>query len=852
LPGGSKALSRRGPVLRPQEDGECDRKLPPFVLDWFAARGWTPRQHQIEVFAKARAGRSVLLIAPTGGGKTLASFLPSLSELAVQAGQGLNTLYVSPLKALAVDIARNLERPAREMGLAISIETRTGDTPPAKRQRQRHHPPDILITTPEQVALLISMPEAPRMFGSLSRVIVDELHALASSKRGALLSLGLARLKTLAPRHGRIGLSATVADVDGLRAWLEPQGKEEGVEELAALVQGAEGAAPDIAILDTDQRIPWAGHSARHSIGDIYGAIQRARMALVFVNTRSQAETIFQQLWTVNEAALPIALHHGSLDATQRRKVEAAMAAGTLRAVVSTSTLDLGIDWGAVDLVINVGAPKGASRILQRIGRANHRLEEPSRALLVPANRFEVLECEAARTAVIEGAQDTEPPARLRLDVLCQHILGVACAGPFHPDSLYAEVRGSFAYRELERALFDKAVAFVSTGGYALKGYDRYAKLRPLGDGRLRLAHPRLAQQYRLNVGTIVAAEMVKVRLVRRRRGGLQGTSALVGGRALGEVEEWFIEQLRPGDTFLFGGEVLRFEGLDGLEAMASRSSASDPMVPSYLGGRFPLSTHIAGRVRGILSDPASWGHLPPQVRNWLGVQRWKSRLPRREELLVETFPRGSRHYLVCYPFEGRLAHQTLGMLLTRRLERIGAQPMGFVASDYALSAWGLRDLSLMIAAAKLSLAELFDEDMLGDDLEAWLQESHLMKRTFRNAAIIAGLIERRSPGQEKTGRQTTFSSDLIYDVLRTHEPDHILLRAAFDDAATGLIDLGRLAHLLSRIRGRIVHQPLDAVSPLAVPVMLEIGREPVYGEADDALLEEAANELVEEAMRLL
>ncbi len=839
-------------IPSPLAGGELPAKLPQFVRDWFAARGWIPRQHQIDVFVKAGQGRSVLLIAPTGGGKTLASFLPSLSELKDKGGQGLHTLYVSPLKALAVDIARNLERPVREMGLAISIETRTGDTPPAKRQRQRHRPPDILITTPEQVALLISMPEAPRLFGTLRRVIIDELNALAASKRGALLSLGLARLQTLAPAHRRIGLSATVADVDALRAWIEPQSDDEGVQALAALVEGGSGAVPEIAILDTDQRIPWAGHSARHSIGDIYGAIERARMTLVFVNTRSQAETIFQQLWMVNEAALPIALHHGSLDATQRRKVEAAMAAGTLRAVVSTSTLDLGIDWGEVDLVINVGAPKGSSRILQRIGRANHRLEEPSRALLVPANRFEVLECEAARAAVIEGAQDTEGPAELRLDVLCQHILGVACAGPFHPDALHAEVRRSFAYRRLERALFDKAVAFVSTGGYALKGYDRYAKLKPLADGRLRLAHPRLAQQYRLNVGTIVAAEMVKVRLVRRRRGGLEGTAALVGGRVLGEVEEWFIEQLTPGDTFLFAGEVLRFEGLDGLNAMASRSSASDPMVPSYLGGRFPLSTYIAGRVRGMLADPSSWGHLPPQVRDWLKVQRWKSRLPRQEEMLVETFPRGSRHHLVCYPFEGRLAHQTLGMLVTRRLERMGAQPMGFVASDYALSVWGVRDLSSMIATGRLSLQALFDQDMLGDDLEAWLEESHLMKRTFRNVAIIAGLIERRSPGQEKTGRQTTVSSDLIYDVLRSHEPDHILLKAAFDDAASGLIDLGRLAQLLARIRGRIIHQPLDTVSPLAVPVMLEIGREPVYGEADDALLEEAANELIDEAMRLL
>jgi ATP-dependent Lhr-like helicase len=508
---------------------------------------------------------------------------------------------------------------------------------------------------------------------------------------------------------------------------------------------------------------------------------------------------------------------------------------------VCTSTLDLGIDWGNVDLVINVGAPKGSSRILQRIGRANHRFDEPSRALLVPANRFEVLECQAARAAAADGAQDTEPAAELKRDVLAQHILAIACAGPFHPGRLYDEVRSAWPYRQLSRDDFDQTVSFVATGGYALKTYERYAKLKPLPDGRLRLAHPRFAQRYRLNVGTIVEAEMVKVRLV--------GARHRAGGRMLGEVEEWFIEQLSPGDTFLFAGEVLRFEGLDDLDALASRTRASEPMVPSYQGGKFPLSTYLASRVRAILADERQWPALPAQVRDWLAMQRLKSLVPRAEEMLVETFPRNRKHYLACYPFEGRLAHQTLGMLLTRRLERLGARPMGFAATDYALTIWGLGDLSRRIAAGTLSLAALFDEDMLGDDLEAWLAESNLMKRTFRTCAIIAGLIERRSLGKEKTGRQLTVSSDLIYDVLRAHEPDHLLLKAARDDAASGLIDVHRLARLLARIKGRIVHRALDQVSPLAVPVMLEIGREPVYGEAHDALLKEAADALIEEAM---
>jgi ATP-dependent helicase Lhr and Lhr-like helicase len=297
---------------------------------------------------------------------------------------------------------------------------------------------------------------------------------------------------------------------------------------------------------------------------------------------------------------------------------------------------------------------------------------------------------------------------------------------------------------------------------------------------------------------------------------------------------------------------VLRLEGLSGLHALVSRSNAAEPMVPSYMGGKFPLSTYLAASVRRMLASPDEWRRLPGQVRDWLQAQARLSVLPGREELLVETFPRGQRHYLVCYPFEGRLAHQTLGMLLTRRLDRMGGQPMGFVANDYALSVWAARDLSLFVSTGRLSLQRLFDEDMLGDDLEAWLAESNLMKRTFKTCAVIAGLIERRYPGQEKSGRQTTVSADLIYDVLRQHEPDHLLIQAARDDASSGLIDVHRLGSLLARIRGRIVHRALDAVSPLAVPVMLEIGREAVYGEADDALLAEAADDLIATAMRLV
>jgi len=817
-----------------------DGRLPALFQDWFAARGWQPRPHQLALVGHAQAGQSVLLVAPTGGGKTLAGFLPSLIDLASKPKRSrkaaLHTLYISPLKALAVDVARNLETPVAEMGLTVRIETRTGDTPLARRARQRHCPPDILLTTPEQLALLLAHPRAPQMFENLRTVVLDELHALTNSKRGDLLALGLARLSTLVPGHRRVGLSATVKDAGPLQRFLVPQ---TGGECLSQLVLAAGGAKPEIEISTSEEYVPWAGHLARHAMGDVMAAIRGASTALIFVNTRSQAERTFQELWRINDDNLPIALHHGSLAPEQRRKVEAAMTRGALRAVVATSTLDLGIDWGAVDKVICIGAPKGAARLLQRIGRANHRLDEPSQALLVPANRFEVLECHAARAAVLAGELDGERLRAGGLDVLAQHILGTACAAPFDPAALYEEARSAAPYSALTRADFDAVTDFVATGGYALRAYDRYARLRPTPEGRLRLAHPRLAQQYRLNIGVIVEDPMVAVKLQGK------GRPAGAGGRKLGELEEYFIEQLVPGDTFVFAGDVLRFEGLREDAAYVTRATDPQAQIPSYNGGKFPLSTFLAQRVREMVSNPRVWQELPGPVQEWLAIQEARSVIPLPGQLLVETFPRAKRHYLCCYPFEGRLAHQTLGMLLTRRLERGNFRPLGFVANEYALCIWAARDMS------GVGMDALFSQDMLGDDLDAWLAESNLYKRTFRNCAIIAGLIQRRFPGQEKSGRQVTFSTDLIYDVLRAHEPDHVLLRATYADAGTGLLDIARLSDMLARVKGRIVTRRLERVSPLAVPALLEIDKHMVAGAVDEDILQENEDALIRDAMRV-
>lgn len=813
----------------------AETHLPPRFQQWFADRGWSPRAHQLAMLEKAREGRGALLIAPTGGGKTLAGFLPSLIELAERpprnAPAGVHTLYISPLKALAVDVERNLLTPIREMGLPIVAESRTGDTGESRKARQRVRPPDILLTTPEQLALFCAWEGAREYFADLSCVIIDEAHAIWPSKRGDLLALGLARLQQFAPRMRRVGLSATVDDPDLVRTWLGVDGKDS-----IDLVLGSGGAQPVVEVLVSGGRVPWAGHTAEHAMAEVYEIIKSSKTALVFVNTRFQAEFAFQRLWELNEDDLPIALHHGSLSAEQRRKVEAAMARGALRAVVCTSTLDMGIDWGDVDLVIQLAAPKGASRMVQRIGRANHRLDEPSRALFVPASRFEMLECRAAADAILENHLDGGPPRVGTLDTLAQHVMGCACSEPFDMLALYEEVRSAGPYADLTWEDFETVVDFVSTGGYALRTYDKFRRIVKNADGLWTARNAQAKQQHRMNVGAIVSPGMINIRI--------GGGKRPMGGRKIGEAEEGYFEQLTPGDTFVFAGQVWRYNSLVGADAFVTPAPNDDPKMPSWGGSKFPLSTYLASRVRQMMHDEREWTALPGDVREWLAWQKIRSAIPNEGEMLLETFPRGKRHHMVCYPFDGRLAHTTLAMLLTRRLDRLGVGPLGFVCNDYALNIWSLRPMD------GLDLDELFAQDMLGDDLEAWLDESFMMKRAFKHCALIAGLIERRHPGAEKSGRQVTFSTDLIYDVLRKHQPDHLMLRCARHDAATGMLDIARLGDMLSRVKGQIRHVALDRVSPFAVPIMLEIGRERAPGDAaGEMILAEAEEDLIAEAM---
>jgi ATP-dependent Lhr-like helicase len=796
--------------------------LPAPITAWFAARGWRIRRHQQDMLAAARAGRHALLVAPTGAGKTLAGFLPSIAELIENPREGLHSLYVSPLKALAVDVQRNLLTPIAEMGLPIRVETRTGDTPSDRKARQRARPPQMLLTTPESLSLLLSYPDSPALFAGLQTIIVDEVHAFASEKRGDLLSLSMSHLQAINLKLRRVALSATVADADAYRRWLAPGGQAEDV----ALVEGEPGAPPEVRILIPEDRVPWSGHSGRYAARQVVDEIARNRMTLVFCNTRGLAELTFQALWAENDANLPIAIHHGSLSREARRKVEAAMADGRLRGLVATASLDLGIDWGDIDCVIQMGAPKGSSRLLQRIGRANHRLDEPSRALLIPGNRFEYLEAQAALDAVAEGARDADlfrPGAR---DVLAQHIMALACAAPLDPASLLAEIRTATPFADLTAEELDAELQFIAHGGYALAAYDRFQRLRQEPDGRWRIAHPRFAQQHRLNAGIIVDQPALDIRFG--------------NGRKLGTVEESFAATLSPGDRFFFSGlslEVIRQDQSD----LIVRATARPARIPSWGGTRMAMSTHLAGRVRRFLASPQEWHRFPDDVREWLAMQQYRSVLPRPDQLLIETFPHENLHHMVIYSFEGWNAHQSLGMLLTRRMEHQGLMPVGFVANDYALAVYGLKPVP--------DPAALFSADILEDGFTQWVESSSLLKRAFRDVAVISGLIERQQPGKRKTGRQVSFSTDLIYDVLRRYEPGHLLLKAAWADARARMTDVGRLGDLIDRAANSILHIDLPHVSPLAVPVLIMIGREHVaQGEAEETILMEA-EELARVAM---
>ncbi len=798
---------------------------------WLRARGWQLFPHQREVLRIAR-DRSCVVVAPTGGGKTLCGFLPVLAELDhADPVPGLQALYLSPLKALTADVHRNLLGPLEEIGSSVRCEVRTGDTSAHRRRAQRERPPHLLLSTPESLALLLSHADASRTFGRLRYLILDEIHALADNKRGDLLALQVARLRRLRPELRVIGLSATVADPAQLQQWLRPEDPD-AVAVIDAERYGVRFRPPRIELYCPEDRLPWAGHGATHAVPAIAARIRAHRSTLVFVNTRGQAERLYQQL--VEELASapdppPIGLHHGSLEKEDRLRAEAAMARGEWRALVATSSLDLGIDWGEVDLVIQAGPPKGVARLLQRLGRSRHRLEEASQALVIPAQAMEAVEAVAAIAKVRAHQPDNDLRREGSLDVLVQFLIGRLASAPATRAELWEEVTSAGPYAALTREDFAEVLAFSRDGGYALGAYPDFQRIREDEEGCLSLRDARVARQHRMNIGTIVGYPLLRVQVGR--------------GKGIGEVEERFVQQLRPGQCFRFAGRVLRFEGIRDGTVKTSPARSTAAVIPAFAGGRLPLSASLAREVRAILADRARWDSLPAQVERWLRKQAERSAVPGWDEWLVETFPRAGRYYLVIHPFAGRAAHQTLGLLLSRRLESLGAEPTAFVANDYAVAVQSLQD-----PLPTEDPSTLLSPDILEAEVEEWMADSYLLKRTFREVALVSGLIDRTYPGRKKTGRQVTFSSDLIYEVLRRYEPHHFLLRTTEREARRGLVAWDRLAEELRAVDNRYRLQRLDRVSPFAVAPVLEVGQEPVDGSALDRLLDLREEEVLAEA----
>ncbi|MEC7252331.1 MAG: ligase-associated DNA damage response DEXH box helicase [Pseudomonadota bacterium] len=795
--------------------------LPQKFQNWINKRNWGLHTHQIDVLTNSDR-KSQLLIAPTGSGKTLSGFLPTLIELDRVNFSGLHTVYVSPLKALAADIKRNLMIPIEEMDLNIRVEDRTGDTTAKTKRRQRIDPPQILLTTPESLALLISFPEANALFANLERIIIDEIHALVENKRGHQLLLAISRLQSISKNLRKLALSATVDHPQEIAGFISEN------DNNCPIIFAEPGPDPNISMLQTTASPPWSGAGATYAVPDVLEQISKHKTTLIFHNTRAQAEIFFHNLWLNNQDNLPVAIHHGSLDLAQRKRVEAAITKGELRAVVCTGTLDLGIDWNEIDLVIQVGAPKNIKRLVQRIGRANHTYNTPSKAIIVPANKFEIVECQAALEAVRDKDLDGEPIASGSLDVLCQHILLVACSGKILPAKLFEEIKQIGAYKNLTHEEFKECMGFCIDGGYALKRYEQWHRLKLDHSGNLILRDPRIANKIRMNVGTIQDTETLKVRTHRRS-----------GGKPLGEIEEAFAASLTKGDTFLIGGNIVRFESLREMIVEVTHNANKQPKIATFMGTKFATSTKLSDRILDSFENQ-SWKDLPADTVNWLNKQKEFSQLPVRNSLLIETFFRKSRHYLVVYGFAGRNANQTLGLILSKKLEELNLAPLGFVANDYATLIWGLEKVENPIQLFKFSEIEL--------GLDKWFSGNALMKRTFKAVASVSGLIDRNLPGLRKSGRQTTFSSDILYDTLVKYDPTHLLLKITKDEAMKGLIDFSRIEEMFKRVDDNIIHKNLPHVSPLAAPMLLEVGTIPIEGQARELLLKNEANSLMKEA----
>ncbi len=777
---------------------------------WYRGRGWKPFPFQAEVWEAMAAGQSGLVHAPTGTGKTLAAWLGALERARTAADgaapePGVRVLWVTPLKALASDTVQALEEPLRGPGGVApgwTVGLRTGDTSAADRRRLKSAWPPALVTTPESLSILLSLDEAREIFAPLQTVIVDEWHELLATKRGVQTELALARLRGLRPGLVTWGLSATLANLaEAVSALVGPARVAE-----ARLVSATIDRRLSIETLVPEpmERFPWAGHMGMRLLPQVVAAIDRAATTLVFTNTRSQAERWFEAI----SSARPdwkgvVALHHGSVDRELRSQAEEGLKRGRMKCVVATSSLDLGVDFGPVEQVLQVGSPKGIGRLLQRAGRSGHAPGAASRLVCVPTHALELIECAAARTAALAGRVEARPPLTGALDVLAQHIVSTACGGGFRADELLAEVRSTHAFAALDDRSWRWALDFAARGGPALRAYPDFARIKERF-GRWYVASPAIARRHRMNIGTITGDATVEVKWLR-------------GGR-LGTVEESFIARLNEGDRFLFAGRPLKLFRFDGLTAWVKRSRQTPGLqVPRWNGGRMPLSTLLSAAVLDLVRG-ATDRRAPPEVRAVLPLlatqARW-SRLPTADALLVERVKSREGHHAFLFPFEGRLVHEGLAALVAWRLASRRPGTFTFAATDWGLEITG----RAAFAADEATWRRLLSPANLLEDLLACLNGTELAKRHFREIARVSGLVA----GGGRSQKQTQASAGLIFDVLSEHDADNMLLAQARREVLEQQFEFRRLAAALERIATKeIVIVDPPRLSPLAFPIWAE------------------------------
>lgn len=822
----------------PKPDTIATQELSPglaAVRQWFARKGWQPFAFQEEAWAAYAAGAHALIHAPTGTGKTYAAWLGPLIQWIDEHPDRdawplhvppLQALWITPLRALAGDTAENLLNAVVELGLPWSVELRTGDTSSTVKQRQRQLLPTALVTTPESLTVMLSYPESRSLFAHLKTVVVDEWHELLGSKRGVQTELALARLRRWHPKLRIWGLSATLGNLETALEVLVPppiQDAESSHAHDARLIS-ADIQKPihiETLIPDNIENFPWAGHLGIKLLPEIVRAIAQARTTLVFTNTRAQTEIWFQELLeSYPDLAGQIALHHGSLEAELRREIENRLRDGRLRCVVCTSSLDLGVDFAPVDQVIQIGSPKGVARILQRAGRSGHQPGASSRILCVPTHAFELVEFAAVRDAILRRDLESRAPLITPLDVLVQHIVTMALSGGFVAEDLLAEVRSSYAYRNLTDSQWQWALDFVTRGGTALRAYEQYRKVRER-DGIYRVTTPEIARFHRMSIGTITADVMLTVKYQ--------------GGATLGTVEEAFIARLRPGDRFVFAGRLLELVRVQDLTALVKnppkRADEKSGIVPRWNGGRLPLSTQLASAVRRQL-QAARDGHLHYEemaaVAPILAIQAKWSRIPVPGEFLIEQVKSRDGYHLFAFPLAGRLVHEGLSTLLAYRLTQREPSTISAFANDYGFELLSPDPLTL----TDQDWDELLSTDHLLEDVLVCVNTTELARRQFRDIARIAGLIFSGYPGSKKSMRQLQTSSGLLFEVFRDFDPGNLLLDEARREVLDQQLDMQRLRTTLEELASmeRVVIET-PRLTPFAFPIWADRLRTQVSSE---------------------